>query len=79
MDKEGMLSLGSSVFVGVRSKKLDIITFIKCKKTIESGIYDPEFDYNRDGVLDNKDIILLQKYLLGVISGEELTGDANNE
>jgi len=79
MDKEGMLSLGASAFVGVKSKRLDIITFIKCKKAIESGIYDPDYDYNRDGVLDNKDAFMLQKYLLGVISSEELTGNANNE
>ena len=79
MDKEGMLSLGASAFVGVKSKRLDIITFIKLKKAIKSGIYDPEFDYNQDGVLDDKDVILLQKYLLGVISAEELTGNASNE
>ena len=79
MDKEGMLSLGTSAFVGVKSKRLDIITFIKLKKAIESGIYDPDYDYNQDGVLDIKDRILLQKYLLGVISGEELTANANNE
>ena len=78
MDKEGMLSLGATAFVGVKSKRPDIITFIKCKNAIASGIYDPDYDYNGDNILDVKDKILLQKYLLGVISGEELTANANN-
>ena len=78
MDKEGMLSLGASAFVGVKSKRPDIITFIMCKKAIASGIYDPDYDYNGDGVLDNKDKMLLQKYLLGAIELEELNTNATN-
>ena len=72
LDKEGMLSLCTSAFVGVKSQRPNIVMYVSTMKAIESGIYDPHYDFNNDGVLDDKDLLRFKKYLLGLIPLEEL-------
>lgn len=72
LDKEGMLSLGTSAFVGVKSQRPNVVMYVSAMKAIESGIYDPHYDFNNDGVIDDKDLLRLKKYLLGLIPLEEV-------
>jgi hypothetical protein len=67
-----MLALCTSAFVGVKSQRPNVAMYATTQKAIESGIYDPNYDFNNDGVLDDKDLLRLKKYLLGLIPLEEL-------
>ena len=79
MDKEGMLSLGTSAFVGVKSQRPDVLMYVSVMKSIEEGIYNPNYDFNGDGVVDDGDLLRLKKYLLGLIPLEELYIQATGE
>ena len=67
-----MLSLGTSAFVGVQSQRPNITMYVKILRAIESGIYDPHYDFDGNGVIDDADALRFKKYLLGVIPLEEL-------
>lgn len=67
-----MFSLGASAFVGVKSSRPDLTIYIKTQQIINEGIYDPRYDFNGDGIVDEKDLNRYKRYLLGIISLEEL-------
>lgn len=66
MTNETLLSLKGDIFVGIKSNvKCNLKTLVRIKKII-AGIceYDPEYDLNGDGVIDDNDLILCRKILL---------------
>ena len=66
MTNETLLALKGDIFVGIKTEtNVDATTVIKIKKMIGTGAeYDPEFDLNDDGVIDNVDLNLARDIVL---------------
>lgn len=68
MTNETLLSLKGDIFVGVKSDiGIDARTLVRIKKII-AGVseFDPEYDLNDDGVIDEADLTLCRKMLLNM-------------
>ena len=67
MSPETLLALTGEVIVAVRAKDIyDVRDLVRMKK-IASGIepYNEDYDLNKDGVVDESDLTILRKILLG--------------
>ena len=67
MSPETLLALTGEVIVAVRAKDIyDIRDLVRMKK-IALGIepYNEDYDLNKDGVVDESDLTILKKILLG--------------
>jgi len=68
MTPEQLLTLNGDVIVAVRAKdEYDIRDLVRIKKII-AGIepYHEDYDLNKDGVIDENDVIILKRKLLGI-------------
>lgn len=68
MTPEALLTLTGDVLVCVRAAdEWNILNLVRMKKMV-AGIIPPEDDYdlNKDGVVDDADVLALRKILLGV-------------
>lgn len=72
MSFESLLSMRGSNIIGVYGVKpsdssLDIIDLVRAKKEA-TGIYTTtNYDMNGDGVVDDADLLIIRKILLGVM------------
>ena len=74
MMAETMLALQKNILVSVKPKKIEysVLNLIAIDEIIKAGLYDSEYDFNRDGIVDSADKLILRKILLGVIDPDEL-------
>lgn len=74
MMAETMLALQKNILVSVKPKKIEysVLNLITIDEIIKAGLYDSEYDFNRDGIVDTADKLILRKILLGVIDPDEL-------
>jgi len=66
MTPEVLLSLTGDVMVAVRAKDIyDVLDLVRVKK-IASGLlpYHEDYDFNKDGVVDEADVTWLRKFIL---------------
>lgn len=69
MSPETLLAMTGEVIVAVRAKDIyDVRDLVRMKK-ISAGLepYHEDYDLNKDGVVDETDLSILRKILLGVI------------
>lgn len=68
MTPETLLTLTGDVLVCVRAAdEYSVINLVHMKKIVAGMLpYDADYDLNNDGVVDDKDITILRKKLLGV-------------
>lgn len=68
MTNETLLSLKGDIFIGVKSNlNIDATAIVKIKKIIAGDYeFDPEFDINEDGVIDEVDLNLVRDMLLNM-------------
>ena len=69
MSPETLLAMTGEVIVAVRAKDIyDVRDLVRMKK-ISAGLepYHEDYDLNKDGVVDETDLSILKKFLLGVI------------
>ena len=66
MNNESMLSIQGDMVVGVKadSSSLSILDLVRLKKLVIAESYDPIYDFNDDGVLDDLDLAILRRTLL---------------
>ena len=69
MSPETLLAMTGDVIVAVRAKDMyDIRDLVRMKK-ISAGMepYHEDYDLNKDGVVDETDLSILRKILLGAV------------
>lgn len=69
MSPETLLAMTGEVVVAVRAKDMyDVRDLVRMKK-ISAGMepYHEDYDLNKDGVVDDADIAILRKILLGAV------------
>ncbi len=74
MLNEAMLSIQRTMLVSIKPKKTEysISNLITIDNIIEAGLYDAEYDFNKDGIVDAADRVILRRILLGIIDPDEL-------
>lgn len=79
MGKNSLFSSQGSFLLAVDAdlrREYTVVDLVKAKKEA-AGIYDTTYyDFNRDGVVDGNDIIILKKKLLGIAIEEEQSEDS---
>ena len=69
MSKNSLFSAQGSFLVGVdvdKANEVTIVDLIRAKKAAAGLIEAPDCDWNGDGVVDEKDILLIKKKLLNI-------------
>lgn len=66
MTPEVLLSITGDVMVAVRAKdEYDIRDFVRVKKIVEGLLpYHEDYDFNKDGVVDEADETWLRRFLM---------------
>lgn len=66
MTPESLLSLTGDVMIAVKAKdKYNVLDLIRLKRIITGELaYHEDYDFNKDGLIDETDVTLLKEILL---------------